>query len=95
MSKAKPEGMKAMSNETITIVHGALARKLLEQLRRIGIRIRVDARSRFHHLQLDADAINRLLIRGVITHGEAHNARQRLNAQIVKAVEQSRARGSA
>ena len=61
------------------LVFGALAQPLYKQL---GVRKAV-----LVHQQADADAITRLLVRGVLTESAGRRARTRLLYQIKRAVE--------
>jgi hypothetical protein len=63
------------------IKFGALAPKLRAQLREQKLRVK-DA-DKLAHLQRDADAVSRLLIRGLITEGMAHLARKQIVDQLL------------
>ncbi len=64
---------------------GAMEPKLAEQLSHLPI-----PAHEVLVLQLDADAISRLLLRGVITEREALAARKRLMAAIKKTIKEHR-----
>lgn len=64
----------------VTITFGAMSPQLREQLQHQGMRTR-DA-NQLKHLQMDADAVTRLCVRGMITQGETHNARKKITKKI-------------
>lgn len=75
-----------MSNPTgYGISFGALCDRIEEQLQRQGFRLTLEPLQR-QYLQRDADEVSRLLVRGVITEGEADKARKRLMRTINKHV---------
>jgi hypothetical protein len=57
---------------------GVFAPKLSEQLKNTNI-----PKEQLEHFDLDADAINRLLIRGVLTDSQTEQARKKLLKRIV------------
>ena len=63
------------------ITFGALCPKISEQVVSQDLKI---AKAAAAVVQADADAISRLLIRGIITDSEARRARQRLISRIGK-----------
>jgi len=60
------------------IEFGVFAPKLREQLKNTNI-----SKEQLKHFDLDADAINRLLIRGVLTVSQTEQARKKLLKRIV------------
>jgi len=71
-----------MEDKTQIGIHfGALAPKLKEQLKSFQL-----DDMKLQHIQLDADAITRLLIRGLIPDSVAHKTRQKLIKNITKSI---------
>ena len=62
-----------------TFVFGGLAKPLREQLNDIGVRLDDE---KVRHFELDADAVFRLVVRGVITPAERERAYRRLTKLI-------------
>lgn len=72
-----------MSKDTIRLSLGALAEPLTAQLRTQGCFLESgDA----DHLQADADAITRLVIRGYMTEAASRRARRRLVERVAERV---------
>jgi len=72
--------------KTIGIHFGALCPSIAEQLIEQGV---VTIPDDINHFQEDADAVTRLVIRGLITDSQASAARRKLLKKIVREVEKA------
>lgn len=82
-----PEGSKDLPNLEIGIRFGALAPRLLEQLKaQVPTSYTRKQLSELRHLQLDADALVRLKVRGVIAGSAALKVQRRLVRKITNIV---------
>jgi hypothetical protein len=72
--------------KTISVHFGALCPSIAEQLIEQGV---VAIPDEINHFQGDADAITRLMFRGMLSDSQAHTARQKLLKKIVRAVEKA------
>ena len=75
--------IKPHSTTRLNIVFGAFASTLDYQLAAVGLNI---TKTELAHYQRDADALSRLLIRGLLTEGEGRIARQKLANKIVHSI---------
>ncbi len=65
----------------ITLDFGAMAESLKKQLARFYVQ-----EKELSHYQRDADAISRLMMRGLISESQAHAARKRLMKKVLSAI---------
>jgi hypothetical protein len=68
----------------VQLTFGALAAPLVEQLHSQGLAVLDCDAARLDHLQRDADALVRLVIRGVLTESAATVARRKLMKEVCK-----------
>jgi len=69
---------------SVSLEFGALAPPLREQLKDAGLVIRY--KRNLAHYQRDADAITRIVIRGLISDSQARTARKRLMRRIAAGI---------
>ncbi len=72
-----------MNNENLTLSMGALSDTFDDQIKQQGFDVPEDIEQH----QKDADAITRLVIRGLIPQSVAHKSRQKLVKAVAKSVD--------
>jgi len=70
-----------IDSEKLSITFGSMCEPIAKQLAQQGRTIPAD---KLDHIQMDADAIARLVVRGIITEASARRARQKVFLRIKK-----------